>query len=84
MIRKELKAVKSLRLSNGVRIVYGDRGNCIVLLDESEYQDKLNILLKSGVYDPLPKVERKVQKLLARHKTLLPADLNHKLTAYHS
>jgi hypothetical protein len=26
-----------------------------VVLDESKYKDKLNILLESGVYEPLPK-----------------------------
>jgi hypothetical protein len=56
MIRKELKTLKSLRLSSDVWIPYGDRGNCIVVLDESKYKDKLNILLKAGVYEPLPKV----------------------------
>jgi hypothetical protein len=45
-------------------------------LDESKYKDKLNILLKTGVYEPLPEVERKVQTLLARHKTIFPTDLN--------
>jgi hypothetical protein len=33
---------------------------------------------------PRAKVERKVQKLLSKHITTLPADLKHKLTPYHS
>jgi hypothetical protein len=46
-------------------------------------------LLESGVYEPLPKDpaakgERKIQKLLSKHKTTLPVDLKHKLTPYHS
>jgi hypothetical protein len=58
-----------------------------VVLDESKY-NKLNTLLESRIYEPLPedptaKVERKVQKLLSKHKTTLPIDPKHKLTPYH-
>jgi hypothetical protein len=50
------------------------------VLDESEYEDKLNALLESGIYEPLPKdptakVERKAQKLLSKHKIALLIDL---------
>jgi hypothetical protein len=50
------------------------------VLDGSKYKDKLNTLLESGVYEPFPedptdKVERKVWKLLSKHKTALPTDL---------
>jgi hypothetical protein len=60
-----------------------------VVLYESKYKDKLNTLLESGVYKPLPKdptakVERKEQKFLSKHKTALPIDLKHKLNPYHS
>jgi hypothetical protein len=89
MTRKELRAVKSLRLNKDIRILKADKGNSTVVLDESQYKDKLNILLESGVYEPLPKdpaaeVERKVQKLLSKHKTVLPTDVKHNLTPYHS
>jgi hypothetical protein len=60
-----------------------------VVFDESKYKEKLNTLLESGVYEPLPKdptakVEKKIQKLLSKHKTALLIDLKHKLTPYHS
>jgi hypothetical protein len=55
MTTKELKAVKSLRLNKDIRILRADKGNCTVVLDESEYKDKLNTLLESGVYETLPK-----------------------------
>jgi hypothetical protein len=89
MTKKVLKAVKSLRLNKDITTLQADKGNCMVVLDESKYEDKSNILLESGIYEPLPKdhtakVERKVQKLLSKHKTALPADLKHKLTLYHS
>jgi hypothetical protein len=86
---KELKAVKSLRLNKDIRILEADKGNCTVVFDEIKYKAKSNILLESEVYEPLPKypkakVERKIQKLLSKHKTTLPIDLKRKLTPYHS
>jgi hypothetical protein len=89
MNKKELKALKSLRLNKEIRIFQADEGNCTVVLDESQYKDKLNTLPESGVYEPLPKyptakVERKVQKLLSKHKTALPTVLKHRLTPHHS
>jgi hypothetical protein len=54
-----------------------------------EYKAKLNTLLSSEVYEPLPKdptakVERKIHKLLSKHTTALPTDLKRKLTPHHS
>jgi hypothetical protein len=68
MSKKEMKAVKSLRLNQDIRILPADKGNCTVVLDESKYNDKINTLLESGVYepvhkDPTAKVERKVQQI---------------------
>jgi hypothetical protein len=87
MTTEELKAVKSLRFNKDTRIHQAYKGSCTVVFDESKYKDKLNSLLKSGIYEPLSKyptakVGRKVQKLLSKHKTLLPTDLKHKLTLY--
>jgi hypothetical protein len=47
------------------------QGNCTVVLDEIEYRDKINTLLKSGIYEPLSKdtiakVERNVQQILVK------------------
>lgn len=66
-----------------------NKGNCTVVLDKTQYNNKLDTLLKSGVYEPLPKdptagVERKIQKHLYKHKTVLPIDLKYKLMPYHS
>jgi hypothetical protein len=44
--KKELNAVKSLRLNKGIRILQADKGICT---------DKLNTLLETRVYEPLPK-----------------------------
>jgi hypothetical protein len=77
--KKELKALKSLRLNKDIRILPADKGNCTVVLDEIKYRDKINTLLKSGVYEPLSKdptakVERRVQQILAKFKTVLSAE----------
>jgi hypothetical protein len=81
--------MKSLKLNKDIRTLQADKGNWTVVLDESKYKDKLNTLLESGVYEPLPKdptakVERKVQNLVSRHTTALRTDLKYKLTPYHS
>jgi hypothetical protein len=89
MAKIELRAIKSLKLNKYLRILQADKGNCTVMLDNSEYKDKLNTLLKSGDYellpkDPTAKVERKTQKHLSKHKNTLPIDLKCKLTLYHN
>jgi hypothetical protein len=42
MSKRKLKAARSLRLNKDSRIFQADKGNCTVVLDESEYKDKLN------------------------------------------
>jgi hypothetical protein len=81
--------MRSLGLNKDIRILHADKGNCTVVLDESVYKDKLNSLLGSGVYEPLPKdptakIERKIQTILSKHKTALPTELKRKLTPYYS
>jgi hypothetical protein len=81
--------VKSLRIGKDISILQKDKANCTVVLDEPIYKDKLNTLPESEVYESLPKdattmVERKIEKLLSKHKTVLPTDLNLKLTPCHS
>jgi hypothetical protein len=71
--KQEFRALKSLKLNKDIRILQADKGNCTVMLDESEYRNKLNLLLDSGIYKPLSEdptgtVERKVQKPLSKHK----------------
>jgi hypothetical protein len=59
------------------------------VLDEIEYRDKINTMPKSGVYEPLSKdptakVERKIQQILAKYKTVFSFEVKRKLTPYHS
>jgi hypothetical protein len=74
--KKELKAMRSLLLNKNIRILKATKGNCTIVLDESEYKDKLNTLLESGFYELLPKdlkakVKRKVQELRCKQKSAL-------------
>jgi hypothetical protein len=46
LARKELKAIKSLKLNKDITIVQAEKGSCSVVLDGSEYKDKLNTLLR--------------------------------------
>jgi hypothetical protein len=71
--KKDLEAVKSLRLNKNIRILPADNGDCTVMLDESIYSDKINTLLKSRVYellskDPTAKVEKKVQQIFVKYR----------------
>jgi hypothetical protein len=52
-------------------------------MDKSDYLDKMNIWLHSGVYehiqnDPMANTERKVEKLLSKHKLLFTPAQQHK------
>jgi hypothetical protein len=66
-----LRAVKSLKLNEDIRILPADKGNCTIIVDETQYRDKINIVLKSGFYEALPrdptaKVDGKIQQILAK------------------
>jgi hypothetical protein len=75
MTINELKGVNSFRLNKDIRILQADKGNCTLVLDLSKYKDTLNILVESGVYEPLPKDPtakgaRKIEKILSNTKLL--------------
>lgn len=60
-----------------------DKGNCTVVMDKSDCLDKMNILFHSGVYehiknDPMANIERKVEKLLSKHKSFFTPAQQHK------
>jgi hypothetical protein len=67
---KELKAVKSLRLNKDIRILLADKANCTVVFVESKYTGKLNTLLKSRVYEPLPNILQ--LKLRGKYRNSFP------------
>jgi CO dehydrogenase/acetyl-CoA synthase beta subunit len=80
MAKREFTALKSLKNNKEIRILQADKGNCTVVLNESAYKEKISNLLEPEVYDALSKeptaqIERKVQTLLTKHKTVLPVAL---------
>ena len=69
MMRRELKCIRALKQNKYIRILSTEEGISKVVLDDSEYLLKLNLLLESGVYEALPKypisaMEEKVRELL--------------------
>jgi hypothetical protein len=86
--RAESNALKSLKCNRNPRSLPADKGNCRVVVNGSTYMEKLNTLLESGVYEPVLKdptseIERKVQKLLSKHKSGISSELKCQLTPYH-
>jgi hypothetical protein len=82
-----MRCIRALKENKYIRILLADKGISKVVLDDSEYLIKLNLLLESGVYEPLPKyptfaVEEKVRKLLSKYSNALPTCLKHQLTPY--
>jgi hypothetical protein len=78
--RKESMALKSLKDNTEILIIHADKGNCTVVLNESTYKEKISSLLESEVYeillkDPTFQIQRKMWKLLTKHKTVLPSAL---------
>jgi hypothetical protein len=81
--------LKSLKDNKEITSLQADKGNCTVVLNESAQKEKISSVLESGVYeiirkDPMSQIERKIRKLLTKHKTVLPLALKHTLIPYHS
>lgn len=87
--RKKSRALISLKQNKQTNILPADKGKCTVVLDGTTYKQKIISLLESGVYEPIHKdpifqIERKVQKILSKHKAIFHTDLQHKPTPHHS
>jgi hypothetical protein len=62
---KESMALKSLNENKEIRILKGDKGNCMVVLNESTYKEKISSLLELWVCELLhkdPKFQTKMQE----------------------
>jgi hypothetical protein len=84
--REESMGSISLENNKEIRILRTNKGNCMLVLHEFTYKEKLSSLLESGVYeipreDPASQIER---MMLSRNKIVLPIALKHKLSPYHS
>lgn len=49
----ELEAIKSLRENENIVVLPADKGNATVVLDSSEYKDKISALLNDTTYRPI-------------------------------
>jgi hypothetical protein len=83
MNKKELKSIKYLRPNKDITILLADEGDWTVVLDESKYKDKLQHFARVwGLWTLAQRsyssVERKVEKLLSKHKTAFPPELKYK------
>jgi hypothetical protein len=71
--RAKSNALKSLKCNVDIRILVAHKVNCTVVINKSISMEKLNTLLDSGAYkclekDSTPKIDRKILKLLSKHK----------------
>ena len=72
--KEERTAIKQLRTNTSIHILQADKGNATVIMDKTNYDNKIQELLNTGTYaklrkDPTQTIERRLnQKLLALHK----------------
>ena len=80
--KKERMAIKDLNSNKDIIILPADKGNATVLMNTTDYKDKLNSLLDPGTYstlqhDPTQKVLRKTNDLIK--KSSIPQETKQKL-----
>ncbi|KAJ4437230.1 hypothetical protein ANN_17365 [Periplaneta americana] len=85
----EHKALHDLKTNPNIKILPADKGNCTIVLNTTDYQEKISDFLQNETYteihkDPTTKVENKIKKLLNKHKSLLPPSIYKKITPRHS
>ena len=72
--KRELSALRDIRRDSSIHILTPDKGNATVIMDRSQYTDKVSHILLSDSYRPLkknliPSIEKRVaSKLLALHR----------------
>lgn len=67
--RAERYALSNLKSNHSVTILSADKGNATVVMDHSQYTDKVKDLLNDGTYasiakDPTTKIEREIRSLI--------------------
>jgi len=75
--------MKLVTPNKDIRILQAGKGNCKVVLDESRYNSKLNLLLEYEAYELLLRMPNFCNGE-NKYKDVQPAGLKHKLTPYHS
>ncbi|XP_045535026.1 uncharacterized protein LOC123721196 [Papilio machaon] len=79
---KELSAIKELRTDPDILVLKADKGNATVVMNVSDYDNKINTLLNdSSTYqlmnnNPTQRVNRETLALINKHKDVLPSDVH--------
>jgi hypothetical protein len=65
MTRKESTVLKSLKDKKEIKNLQADKKNCMLVLNESKFKEKISSLLESGVYEilckePTSQIEKKI------------------------
>ncbi|XP_072171126.1 uncharacterized protein [Diadema setosum] len=86
--KEERTAVKTLQSNASIHIIQADKGNATVVMDKTQYEQKIQDILHTPTYtqlkrDPTPATERKLNaKLLELHRSnALPQQLYFRLRA---
>ena len=71
LTRTERAALKSLKLNTNLTILPADKGNAMVILNTTDYKQKIASLLEDPAYrrltkDPTDSIERKTTQLLKK------------------
>jgi hypothetical protein len=82
-MKMELRNLKSLRKNKGMMIFNADKGSITVVMNRSDYLEKMNILLHSDLYerlkkDPTATTENKIKKILPNYKSAFTPGQKHK------
>ena len=87
--RAEAQAMKQLRQDTSIKIVQADKGNATVVMDASEYDQKMCGLINTDQYmkirsDKTAQVERNIKQVLNKIKKDIPEPLFHRLNPNNS
>ncbi|XP_036358521.1 uncharacterized protein LOC115210451 [Octopus sinensis] len=71
--KEERFAIKGLQSDNSIIILPADKGNATVVINKSDYSEKLASLISDGSYckekkDPILKTKRKLSQILIKNK----------------
>lgn len=85
----ERDAIKSLKTDDSLKILPSDKGNATVVLNKTDYNSKIDQVLKAGKYtllkkDPTKSYESKIERTLRKHKEHFTEQTRKKLTPHHS
>lgn len=89
LTKDEAAGIKSLKNDKNLTILPADKGNATVVMNTSDYENKIRQLIESDQYivlkkDPTTSIERQVYQLLRKHQPHLTEPTKRKLTPHNS